>query len=122
MYDSISKLQCAIRVSLDGPSAVEAERRNLKELLATASDECRSLMWEIDEFLDIEPVRVIVCEDGGVRGFGLSDNKARSRLVEEDVVHQAAPPGHHTVRSSEAGISHEGMSAAVVVACVVVCA
>lgn len=62
----------------------------------------------------------VVGEDGAVGELGLADEVHGARVVEEEVMHQARPPGRDAVRAAETHVAHERVPAAVEVACVVI--
>ena len=73
-------------------------------------------MRQVDELVDAEAVDEVVHDDGRVDVLGLADDGRRARVVEEEVVHQAGPPGRDAVRAAEADVADEGVPAAVEVA------
>jgi hypothetical protein len=80
----------------------------------------RPFVAQVDVALDREAVRVFVGEHGGPRRLGLADDALRARLVEEDVVDAAGPPGVDALGAAHAGFADERVPAAVVVAGVIV--
>lgn len=77
-------------------------------------------MGKVDKLVDAESVHQIVYDDSRIRAFGLTNYPHGTWVVEEEVMHQTAPPGRNTVRSAKANVADEGVAAAVKVFSVVV--
>lgn len=78
-------------------------------------------MRQVDQFLDAEARGVVICQWSEVCELGLAYDVFCAWLVEEHVVHDAAPPYHYPVLAAETLVTDEGVAAAIVVVCVVVC-
>lgn len=78
-------------------------------------------MGQVDQLLQIESRCVVVGQWSEVGELGLAHDVLCAWLVEEHVMHDAAPPHHDPMLTTEALVSDEGVAAAVVVVCVVVC-
>lgn len=100
---------------------IEPKRRDMKEFLPWTLDQRRPLMGQVDQLIQVESRCVIVGQWSEVGELGLAYDVRCAWLVEEHVVHDAAPPHHDPMLATEALVSDERVTAAVVVACVVVC-
>lgn len=98
------------------------KRTQLEEPIARAPHESAPLVRQIDKVLDAKAVDEVVHDDSRVGVLGLAHDMHGARVIEEEVMHQAAPPGSHTMRATESNIAHEGVTAAVKVAGIVVAA
>lgn len=79
-------------------------------------------MAKVDVLADGEALRVLVRQDDGPAGLWLADDVGCARVVQEAVVDAARVPGVDAPRAAEGLVAYQGVPAAVVVACVVVCA
>lgn len=92
----------------------------MEEFLAPALDQRGALVRQIHDALEVEPGGVVVCQRREVGVLGLADDELGARVVEEHVVHDAAPPHHDAVLAAEANVADERVAAAVPVVGVVV--
>lgn len=79
-------------------------------------------MWQINKLVQPKAVDQVIHDDCRVGVLGLANHPHCARVVEEEVVHEAAPPGRHAMRTAEAHVADEGVAAAVKVLGVVVAA
>lgn len=98
------------------------QRRELEEPLPRAAHEGRALVRQVDELVQAETMDEVIRQHRAVGELGLADDVVGARVVEEEVVHQARPPGRDAVRPPVAHVAHQRVAAAVVVARRVVCA
>lgn len=94
----------------------------MEEFLAPALDQRGAFVRQVDDLLEVEAGRMVIGEGREIGEFRLADNILGAWVVEEHIVHDTAPPHHHSVLTSKAGISDERMAAAVPVVGVIVCA
>lgn len=92
----------------------------MEKLFSRALDQRRPLVRQVNQFLNVESRGVIVGQGCEVGELGLAHDVLGAWLVEEHVVHDAAPPHHHPMLSTEALVADERVSTAVVVVCIVV--
>lgn len=63
---------------------------------------------------------ILVGQNSCIRRLRLADHGLRARLIEEDVVDYATPPGVYAVCAADTAFADQGVATAVVVGCVVV--
>lgn len=111
-----SQLRQPIQARRHNVFAVPGQGAQLEELLAAAGHEGAALVGQVDQAHDVEAVGEVVGQHGAVDVLGLADELHGARLVEEHVVHDAAPPGADAVRAAEARVADQRVAAAVEVA------
>lgn len=94
----------------------------MEKLFTTAKYESGALVRQVDQLGKIHASGVVVRQGGQVGVLRLASDKLRSRVVQENVVHQPGPPCNCAVRASESLVADEGVTASVPVPGIVVCA
>lgn len=112
--------QCATHHLLPSAPLILCQRADLEEPLARARHEGAPLMRQIHKLAHAEPMHQIIRQDSRVGELGLAHHLHRARVVQEQVMHQAAPPGAHAVRPTVPHIAHQRVAAAVKVQAIVV--
>lgn len=92
----------------------------MEEFLAPALDQRGALVRQIHDALQVEARGVVVRQGREVGVLGLADDELGARVVEEHVVHDAAPPHHDAVLAAEANVANKRVAPAVPVVGVVV--
>lgn len=75
-------------------------------LLPAALYQRRPLVWQVDELLETEPGSVIVRQHGEIGKVWLANDIPCPRLIQEHIVHDAAPPYHDPMLATEPNVSH----------------
>lgn len=97
-----------------------AQRTKLKEAISVAAHKGTALMRQVDKLVKAKTMDEIVHDDGRVAVLGLAHDIHGSRIIQIEVMHQAAPPRRYSVRAAETDIADKGVAATVKVSGVVV--
>jgi hypothetical protein len=77
-------------------------------------------MSEVDVLADGETLGILIRQNNGTGGLGLTDHIGCAWVVQEAVVDAAGVPGIHAMGASEARIADERVTSAIIVSGVVV--
>ena len=77
-------------------------------------------MTKINVFLNRQTLRILIRQDSRICRLRLADHGLGTRLIEENVVDYATPPGVYAVCAADTAFTDEGVATTVVVGSVVV--
>lgn len=77
----------------------------MEKLLPATKDERGPFMWQIDQLDQVHSRSVVVGQGSQIRVFWLSGHELCTRIIQEDIMHQARPPRNCAVRASETPIA-----------------
>lgn len=112
----ISQFQRPIRIPWHWILSCIPEWRDLEELFPSTLYQCRTLVGKVHKLLNSEAMRKVVGEHGRIGGLRLSHQAHGAWVIQEQIMHLAAPPGHSSMRAPETHVTDQGMTPPIPVA------
>ena len=99
-----------------------SQRAKLEEATTRTAHKRTALMRQVNKLVQPKAMNQVIHDNRRVGILGLANHPHCARVVEEEVVHETAPPRRHAMRAAEAHVTDEGVAAAVKVLGVVIAA